>query len=224
MTAIDDVARSDRSLKPRGRRGASHRRDRTTASDLHVRTRNIPVMRRLLAMSRLGWRLRLFLQGQRRRRHEDEEWDPLRFSPSVLTTVKVADVPPPHHLFKCPHEERLGQLSDLEGEVHRQAWGVFAASLTSDDLRRCGYHDADWRKIAALSIVVLARIQDGQRCHAALRRIRRRYELSEEDGRALWSLFTDPIIWSFDSPELANGQHRVCALKLAWADLCIVIR
>lgn len=45
-------------------------------------------------------------------------------------------------------------------------------------------------------------------------------ELSPADGRALLSLFADPIIWHPRSPTLTNGQHRTCALRAAGAEFC----
>jgi hypothetical protein len=47
-------------------------------------------------------------------------------------------------------------------------------------------------------------------------------ELSAADGRALLSLFTDPIIWTPGSLMLINGQHRTCALREAGAEFCAV--
>ena len=178
----------------------------------------------LSTVTRLGWRLRLWRGRLQRPRYQDDEWDPLEFGTHVLTTVSVADIPAPVHLFKCPHEERLGQLHELDKETRCRAWDEFATGLTDEDLARCEYHQADWQKVAALSVAVLARMQAGQRRGKALRVICRKYLLEDRDQLALCFLFHDPISWGFGAPELANGQHRVCALKMSRADLCVVER
>jgi hypothetical protein len=97
-------------------------------------------------------------------------------------------------------------------------------SLSERALGFAAYHQADWRKVAALSVAVLARMQEGQRRGKALKAIASRFQLSDLDQLELLCLFADPIHWGFGAAGLDNGQHRVCALKKAGAELCVVER
>lgn len=142
----------------------------------------------------------------------------------MLSSTSVAELPSPFHLFRCPYEKRLGELDDLDERARRQAWERFAERLTAAELAACSYHQADWRKVAALSLAVLDRIQSGQSRRRAVRVIADRFKLGSEDRWALSSLFSDPIIWHFGSSEIISGQHRICALKVAHAYRCVVER
>lgn len=174
---------------------------------------------------RLKWQLRLAVSRLRRRHdYQDERWNPLEITPRVLTTVRVEDLPVPHHLFKCRYADRSGELIELYEDDPARAGKEFLASLTDEEAARCGYHQADWRKIASLSVAVLARMQEGQQREKAIKAISRRFKLSHRDELELLILFADPISWGFDTDELGNGQHRVCALKKAGAEFCIVER
>jgi hypothetical protein len=150
----------------------------------------------------------------------------LEIMPEVLTTVRVEDLPVPQHLFRCRYADRSRELADrYEDEADPgRAGGEFLAMLTSEEAAQCPYHQVDWKTVAALSVAVLARIQEGQRQQRAIAAVSRRHELSVEDAWALGSLFWDPIHWSFTSDELGNGQHRVCALKRSDAEFCVVER
>jgi hypothetical protein len=73
-------------------------------------------------------------------------------------------------------------------------------------------------------LAVLARMQEGQHRDKALKEISRRFKLTDRDQSELFCLFADPIHWGFGADKLGNGQHRVCALKMAGAKFCIVER
>lgn len=171
-----------------------------------------------------------FAVSRRRLRHEyqDERWGPLEILPDVLTTVRVADLPAPHHLFKCLYADRSGELVERYEDSNEtdpgRAGRQFLSTLTVEEAARCPYHRADWQTVGALSVAVLARIQDGLRREKALAAISRRHGLGEEDESALRGLFWDPIHWGFGADGLDNGQHRVCALKMSGAELCVVER
>ena len=49
-------------------------------------------------------------------------------------------------------------------------------------------------------------------------RVTRDYGLDQEECEMLWSFFAEPIFCSGNS--LGNGQHRVCAMKLAKVPRC----
>lgn len=179
-------------------------------------------LRRVLRAVRC--RLRMAL-GRLRKHHgyQDERWNPLEITPDVLTATRVEDLPFPHHLFKCLYKARFEELMTRFEEPGR-AGQEFIARLTLEEASRCPYHQVDWPTIARLSIAVLARIQEGQRRDLAIREISRRFHLTNRDQAELLSLFIDPISWGFGSPQLSNGQHRVCAMKKAGAEFCIVER
>lgn len=163
-----------------------------------------------------------------RHEYQDERWDPLEIAPDLLTTVRVSEIPMPHLLFKCLYAQRSLELVErykdsYEGDPGR-AGREFLARLTDEEASRCSYHRADWRTVAALSVAVLARLQEGQARDKAIATLARRFSLSAEDQSALRWLFWDPIHWGFEAEELANGQHRVCALKRAGVEYCVVER
>lgn len=177
------------------------------------------------ALNRVGWRLRLLLWRLRRRhQYQDERWDPMEITPDVLTPVRVEELPAPHHLFKCRYADRSRNLIERHEHDPGQAGREFLATLTDEEAALCQYHQADWKRIAALSVAVLARMQEGQRRDKALRVIARRYGLNHRDELELMFLFADPIHWGFGTDELQNGQHRVCALKKASVEFCVVER
>jgi hypothetical protein len=43
---------------------------------------------------------------------------------------------------------------------------------------------------------------------------------NQDSGEALWSFFREPIFVSGDV--LGNGQHRICAMKLARVPRCLI--
>ena len=173
----------------------------------------------------LRWRLQLALSRLRRlHEYQDERWNPLEITPEVLTTVRVEDLPVPHHLFKCRYADRSGKLVERYQDEPGRAGNEFLTALTDEEAARCRYHQRDWSKIAALSVAVLARIQEGQQRDKAISAISRRFKLSDKDELELLCLFADPICWGLGAHELSNGQHRVCALKKSGAEFCIVER
>ncbi len=173
----------------------------------------------------LRWRLGLVVSRLRQRHeYQDERWDPLEITPATLTTVRVEDLPVPHHLFKCLHQDRFDEMLGRHRDEPGRAYSEFLAGLDPEQVARCPYHQADWQKVAALSVAVLARVQEGQRRDKALEQISRRFKLTDRDQIELFFLFADPIHWGFGADQLGNGQHRVCALRMAGAEFCIVER
>jgi hypothetical protein len=112
---------------------------------------------------------------------------------AVLTKVRVEDLPAPHHLFKCRYADRSGALIERYQDDPGRAGSEFLATLTEQEAARCRYHQADWRKVAPLSVAVLARMQEGQRRDKAIMAISRRFKLSDRDKSELHFLFADPI-------------------------------
>jgi hypothetical protein len=173
----------------------------------------------------LKWRLQLVVSRLRPgHEYQDERWDPLDIIPAVLTAVRVEDLPVPHHLFKCRYAYRSRELIERYQDDPGRAGKEFLATLTDQEAARCPYHQTDWRNVAALSVAVLARVQEGQRQDKAIKAIALRFNLKDRGEVELFSLFADPIHWGFGTDELGNGQHRVCALKKADAEFCIVAR
>ena len=104
----------------------------------------------------------------------------------------------------------LGQPGD--------AGRAFFESLTAADFAACEFHTGDWRAIVrACGDVFGSGAQDDD---AAILEAAR----ALDQQSALWfvSLFHDPIAWGRGQEELANGQHRLCALRATGSWWCPV--
>lgn len=140
-----------------------------------------------------------------------------------LTVVAVADLPWPHMPSRCTWKQRFEDLGELYGP-DRECPAVGAHwSLTLDeaDFKQCQYHQADWRRIADVSVEVLRGLpQNPQRGDVSAAIDQALGDTPE--GRWCWTLFTVPIVWSPGQDSVTNGQHRACALRASGAPLCVV--
>lgn len=126
-------------------------------------------------------------------------------------------LPWPDHLFRC-HWARLFDEATRcasTGAERRHIVRTVATALSRDEVGACEYHSARW-DVAADIAVQLAR--SGDTSWSAIAAAERAYDLGGATAQALYSFFADPIFVSGES--LGNGQHRVCALKLARARHC----
>lgn len=90
-----------------------------------------------------------------------------------------------------------------------------ALSLTPAELAECPYHQADWHTAAAAAIKLA---QAGDSSGEALAAAIATQQLDSATAEALHSFFAEPIFVSGDG--LGNGQHRVCAMKVARVPHC----
>lgn len=135
----------------------------------------------------------------------------------------VASLPWPHGLFRCPHT-RLPQASAREPEAGDDEKGqafveAGVRSLSKAQVQLCPYHCPDWKVAARLAIDWWrdcgreGRLEDFALAAAD----------AKLDAATRWaaeSFFVEPI-W-INGPLLGNGQHRVCAMKLADVPRCLV--
>ena len=138
--------------------------------------------------------------------------------------VPVAGLPFPHHLFKCPLEEEHKRMLVNAGaapgrhstaEERRRAFELFAAGF-SDRIATCPYHQPDWCLAAELASAAVD--ATGQGWFDVVETA----GLDSEAEWAVWEFGTEPI-W-LDGDRLGNGQHRVCAMKVAGALRCPIER
>jgi hypothetical protein len=133
---------------------------------------------------------------------------------------RIADVdllPWPHCPFKCRWYERFRILAPEETPI-RECQAVardLARSLSSAEIRQCGYHRFDWQRIANAAVALA---ESGDTSAEAISKAVASHELDDDDAMELWMLFGHPIFLAGAS--LGNGQHRVCAMKLAGVQRC----
>jgi hypothetical protein len=151
------------------------------------------------------------------------EPEPQRRAADDLRVVAVAELPWPHHPFRCAHAERFSDLEQLYPPGARETGAVGAhwhTTLTPTDYAGCGYHAADWNTAAHAAVqIAQAGIPTSL---AALRAAIETLGVPDETAAAALSLFTDPIGWSPGTPQVTNGQHRVCALRASGAPLAVI--
>jgi hypothetical protein len=137
-----------------------------------------------------------------------------------MRVANVAELPWPHHPFKCAHalELKAAIPDELEFEQCRPHVERFVRALTPDRLRQCDYHRPNWHWAAASAIFCFERGVEpdyGEAITAA-----RAAGESDLTGEGLYSFYREPIYVS--GLVLGNGQHRVCAMKLSGVPLCLI--
>jgi len=139
--------------------------------------------------------------------------------PEEWSIVAVDSLPWAHHPFRCRWAARFERLTpdDAPEAERRAAVRDLALSLTPAELAACPYHDADWRMAAETAVAL---VESGDTSIEALERIVASLRLDGNTAEALCSFFSDPIFVAGDG--LGNGQHRVCAMKLADVPRCPV--
>jgi len=150
------------------------------------------------------------------------EPEPKRLPAEQFRVVSVSALPFPHGVFRCPHASRFKEIADLYDDCSGTVVGAhWFLTLTDDDFVQCPYHECDWRLVAESSIQVLEGLPS-QATHDDLVAACEAQTLPKREAKGLFSLFSDPIDWTPDSPTLTNGQHRSCALRAAGAAACAV--
>jgi hypothetical protein len=142
-----------------------------------------------------------------------------------LYVAEVASLPWGHGLFNCQYndlfEAAVRDVPPDREEVGQSVVEAVARSLSSDQLRECPYHPPDWKLAAKVAI------ECWQECEPeddffTIGEVLARADLPGESRWGAESFFVQPIY--VDGPFLGNGQHRVCAMKLAGVDQCLVER
>ena len=102
--------------------------------------------------------------------------------------------------------------------MRRAILGSAFESFAADDrkVKSCEYHRPDWTKAAEVACSLVERGLTGD-MHA--------FDLASKEAGldectrwAALSFLVEPIF--VDGPRLGNGQHRVCAMKMAGVERC----
>jgi hypothetical protein len=150
----------------------------------------------------------------------EEEVDPL----ARMAVIAVADLPWAHNPSYCHWKSRFADLEGLypPSRDDRPALGAhWFLTLTDTDLAACSYHQADWKRVAAVAVEVFESLSQDATIEDVPEAVA---DLLGGSPEAEWctSLFTDPIVWDPGNPSITNGQHRTCALKASNAPYCVV--
>ena len=151
-----------------------------------------------------------------------------------MVVMSVAELPWAHHPFRCrytagfdaavpeprvPHGSATPEWVPEFSEAARHRFvAAFARSLSAEQLRRCAYHRPNWKWAADAAVACFergVRPEPGEVIHAA-----RTAGQSDKTAEALYSFWREPIF--LNGPILGNGQHRMCALKLAGVPRCLI--
>jgi hypothetical protein len=141
-------------------------------------------------------------------------------SNSQWLVADVAALPCPHNPFRCKWKREFKQALSEESDNaagRRRAFERFANAL-GPRIEQCRFHRPDWVRVAETGVALInagKAPKDGVLDTALA-------ELGPEEQWALESLYFHAI-W-INGPELGNGQHRVCAMKLAGVERCPIKR
>jgi hypothetical protein len=86
----------------------------------------------------------------------------------------------------------------------------------------CRHCRGDWRRIAVLSVEVLARGIDPLDFDAIRAFSRQKLRWSRRDCGWLLSLFCDPVVVAPTDESYTNGRHRVHAMRLARVKMAVI--
>ena len=142
--------------------------------------------------------------------------------------VSVDQLPSPHHLFRCPFAREHKRCVAAVGESSAGlavAFDRFAAAVAPRTWQ-CDYHHADWETATAAAIAALDDAAPWASSRALASVAAEIAGARGGDEMTMWmahSLFADPIfLMRSDLPALGNGQHRVCAMKIAGVMRCVI--
>jgi hypothetical protein len=149
--------------------------------------------------------------------------EPERNPLADLAIVAVADIPWPHNPAGCSQHARFDEIRALypESAYPPTAAGAhWFLSLDDADFATCDYHQANWRRIAEVSVDVLRELEPDAGLDDALEATNARLDDATE-ARWCVSLFADPLVWYPGQGSVVNGQHRACALRASGASWCV---
>jgi hypothetical protein len=131
--------------------------------------------------------------------------------------VSVYELPWPDNLFKgCALRDALRErhpdLDRLDDDARQRAVREFVESQASPVLGECPYHAGNPERAAALAVRLM---HDGIAAKGMAAISDASANETVEVQAFVNSLFREPITWRRGQPQLTDGPHRVCALKLA---------
>jgi hypothetical protein len=141
---------------------------------------------------------------------------------SPWSIVAVADLPYPHHLFRCEWQDLHKQLVTEEGDDsagRRRAFERFVTEIGAAGMASCPCHEGDWTEAARVATEIAA---SGMADFIDAIDARLAAGADAKTMSAVLSLSDEPI-W-INGDRLGNGQHRSCAMRAAGADTCPVER
>lgn len=142
----------------------------------------------------------------------------------IFEAIPVTDLMPPFNPYKCAYYARFNAM--VRSYSRNEDAQQFIASLTSDEVKACRYHKANWEAIANESVRVVEAVgplqPKGYYEREASRSGLGGGDLSwDGDLRWLLSLFEEPIIIAGGG--YTDGQHRGCALRFSGAPRAVVV-
>lgn len=135
-----------------------------------------------------------------------------------MRVVRVNELPWPWNPFRCQWRDRFAALiadRDLGDTERATLFQEMATSLSPKEIKSCRFHDADWSVAADVAVDIFR--QGMSPDTADLGALVQAVGGGAVETDAVRSFWMDPITWSPGSPFVGNGQHRICALKLAGA-------
>jgi len=136
-----------------------------------------------------------------------------------MRIVEVADLPWAHNPYKCAFADdfKATAPADIDFDDSREYFASFAAALPPEQVQTCRYHAANWHVAAEAAIRVWH--DNAPDVDTEVERLLAAGE-SEDTVEAMCSFYWEPIFVS--GARLGNGQHRVCAMKLAGVPRCLI--
>jgi hypothetical protein len=148
--------------------------------------------------------------------------EPERLPGEYLRSLPVVALPFAHGPFRCPHNQRFLDLARMYDDLERTVVGAhWYLTLTPEDFAQCPFHQCDWRKVADTSVAIIDSLAPGATRDDLIAACSEQ-DLQGQELEGLLSLFTFPIDWTPGTPSVTNGQHRLCALRAAGAEECVV--
>jgi hypothetical protein len=126
--------------------------------------------------------------------------------------VAVDTLPWGEHPFRCRWASRFERVAsrDASDAERRAVVRDVALSLTADELAACPYHDGNRHQAAEAAVAL---VETGDTSIEAINTVIASRGLDDRTAEWFCSFFSEPIFVVGDT--LGNGQHRVCAMKLA---------
>lgn len=143
----------------------------------------------------------------------------------ALVVVKVAILPWPWGPFKCRFKERFDRLAaaaNPEDEAARSAiFATMVSELSAAERQQCRYHQTNWT--IAAGVAVTAWCGKVSPDDAQFEDLVTHAGGGPDEWLGASSFFSEPIfLQPADPPTLGNGQHRVCAMKCAGVEHCLI--
>ncbi|MFZ2176594.1 MAG: hypothetical protein WAW17_21645 [Rhodococcus sp. (in: high G+C Gram-positive bacteria)] len=136
-----------------------------------------------------------------------------------LRMVPLSALPWPHRQYQCAFAIAAGKQLGRYGDAQAAHAAGFLSPDGQDTMKSCRYHEPRWllvSKIVADCWDQRTQTLPGVADHPLYA------DLPTDDREALSSLTTDPMVWNDGADAIANGQHRLCAMRAAGVTHSIV--